>query len=178
MTATFSLNQAHNGVEIHFTAKPEQTIIDTLKQNRFRWHSRKKLWYNKQTPESIAIAESIATMAIIPAGIPQPVVNIHGVKVGDIFYTSWGYEQTNIDFYEVVRVTEKTAHIRELKQSRTDTSFMQGVCEPIPGSYSTERINKSRTDNWSGQPLLKNADGNNHSGYMYDGTPKRFSSYA
>ena len=26
----------------------------------------------------------------------------HDVKVGDIYYTSWGYDQTNIDFYEVV----------------------------------------------------------------------------
>lgn len=28
------------------------------------------------------------------------------VKEGDILYTSWGYEQTNVDFYMVVRVSE------------------------------------------------------------------------
>ncbi len=28
-----------------------------------------------------------------------------GVEVGDIFYNSWGYDQTNIDFYKVVRLT-------------------------------------------------------------------------
>lgn len=33
--------------------------------------------------------------------------NIDGYKVGDIFYTSWGYEQTNIEFYQVVKATPK-----------------------------------------------------------------------
>jgi hypothetical protein len=27
------------------------------------------------------------------------------VKVGDFFYMSWGYDQTNVDFYEVVGIT-------------------------------------------------------------------------
>lgn len=29
----------------------------------------------------------------------------HEVKVGTIFDSSWGYDQTNIDFYEVVKYT-------------------------------------------------------------------------
>lgn len=29
------------------------------------------------------------------------------VKEGDIFYSSWGYEQTNIDFYKVKRLVGK-----------------------------------------------------------------------
>lgn len=28
-----------------------------------------------------------------------------GINVGDIFYNSWGYDQTNIDYYKVVRLT-------------------------------------------------------------------------
>lgn len=36
------------------------------------------------------------------------------VKVGDIFYNSWGYDQTNIDFYVVdaVSPTGKTCTVR------------------------------------------------------------------
>ena len=30
------------------------------------------------------------------------------MKQGDILVSSWGYEQTNVDFYEVVKVTAKT----------------------------------------------------------------------
>ena len=33
------------------------------------------------------------------------VVNKHGVKVGQFFTSSWGYDQTNVDFYKVVAVT-------------------------------------------------------------------------
>lgn len=34
--------------------------------------------------------------------------------VGDILYTSWGYDQTNVDFYQVIRVSGKNAWIREI----------------------------------------------------------------
>jgi hypothetical protein len=33
----------------------------------------------------------------------------HTLKVGDILYTSWGYDQTNIDFYKVVKLVGKTS---------------------------------------------------------------------
>ena len=31
-----------------------------------------------------------------------------GMKVGDFLYSSWGYDQTNIDFYKVVGLVGKT----------------------------------------------------------------------
>ena len=31
------------------------------------------------------------------------------IKEGDIFYASWGYEQTNIDFYRVVKKVGKAS---------------------------------------------------------------------
>lgn len=38
------------------------------------------------------------------------------VKVGDIFYRSWGYDQTNVNFYQVVELSPsgKTAKLREI----------------------------------------------------------------
>lgn len=37
------------------------------------------------------------------------------VKVGDIFTGSWGYDQTNVDFYEVVHLSGKsTAYFRRM----------------------------------------------------------------
>jgi len=32
----------------------------------------------------------------------------HSFKVGDVFYASWGYDQTNIDFYKIVELKGKT----------------------------------------------------------------------
>lgn len=38
----------------------------------------------------------------------------HGYKLGDILVMSWGYEQTNLDFFKVVAVTEKSVRIVEV----------------------------------------------------------------
>jgi hypothetical protein len=39
------------------------------------------------------------------------------VKAGDIFYTSWGYDQTNVDFYLAIEVskTGKTVKLRQIQ---------------------------------------------------------------
>lgn len=63
----------------------------------------------------------------------------HTLKVGDILSGSWGYEQTNVEFYEVVGVPSPCyVEVRELCQSSEATGFMQGTCRPVPGKY-TER---------------------------------------
>lgn len=36
------------------------------------------------------------------------------LSVGDIYYTSWGYEQTNIDFYQVVKFNNSYAWVQEI----------------------------------------------------------------
>lgn len=43
---------------------------------------------------------------------------VGGVRVGDIFYASWGYDQTNIDFVRVDKVspTGKTVICRMMSQ--------------------------------------------------------------
>lgn len=57
-------------------------------------------------------AESQAKALTRPEG---QVVNEMGVKVGDIFTESWGYDQTNIDAVVVVRVTKKMVAIMECR---------------------------------------------------------------
>ena len=44
------------------------------------------------------------------------------IKVGDILDTSWGYDQTNVDFYQVVSVSGKSAVVREISQQQTHAS--------------------------------------------------------
>jgi hypothetical protein len=63
----------------------------------------------------------------------------HDVKPGDIFRASWGYDQTNIDYYQVVRlIGEHMAEVREIQQQSEDTAYMQGKCVPMPGAWATE----------------------------------------
>lgn len=53
-------------------------------------------------------------------------------KVGDILYTSWGYEQTNVEFFKVVRVLEKAVEVVAIGASVEETGFMSGETRPNP----------------------------------------------
>lgn len=58
------------------------------------------------------------------------------VAVGDIFQCSWGYDQTNIDYYEVVKlVGAKMIEVREISRQSVADGDMQGECVPNPGRF-------------------------------------------
>lgn len=53
------------------------------------------------------------------------------VKVGDFFYASWGWDQTNIDFYKVVGLTPKGVKIQHWTSATTQS--VTGADMVIPG---------------------------------------------
>lgn len=66
----------------------------------------------------------------------EPTQNADGVRVGDIFYSSWGYEQTNVNFYEVVALKgKKTAVIREIAGEYIGGFDYQGKKRACRGEY-------------------------------------------
>lgn len=67
----------------------------------------------------------------------KSIVNIDGYKVGDIFYTSWGYEQTNIEFYQVIKATAKTLRLHCIAENKTPTDCMVGYTEPAKNEFIT-----------------------------------------
>ena len=59
-----------------------------------------------------------------------------GVHVGDIFYTQWGYDQTNIDFYQVVELKGKhTMVLRGLTEKCELDSSWNGKTRPIRDAF-------------------------------------------
>lgn len=67
----------------------------------------------------------------------------HSLKVGSILSTCWGYDQTNIEYFEVTRLIGDTmVEVREIAQERESTEFMQGKCVPVPGSYIGKPMRK------------------------------------
>lgn len=134
---TLTLNQELNGIEIRFDAKPLQATLDGLKKLGFRWHRQKKLWYAKQTPERLelakAITESVDYAEKVRKEEPKKETkkeNIYGVKVGDIFCASWGYEQTNNDFFQVIAlVGEKSVRVREVNPPIVSREAVSGMSE-------------------------------------------------
>lgn len=71
----------------------------------------------------------------------------HSYKVGDIFRASWGYEQTNIDYYEVVRLIGDTMMgVREIGQEREATGWERGRCVPVPGKFIGDEVRVKAQD--------------------------------
>ena len=94
---------------------------------------------------------------------------------GDILVGSWGYEQTNVDFYEVVRVTPCTVRYVSIGQKYAEQlSSMSARVVPDTARKGTRehvsRLTKGRPDalnSPSGQALLT----------RWDGSPKFASSW-
>lgn len=63
----------------------------------------------------------------------------HNVKVGDIYRTSWGYDQTNVEFFEVVEVKGKFAILREVEQAVESGGHGQDRVVPQSGKYLKPR---------------------------------------
>ena len=62
-------------------------------------------------------------------------------SVGDVVVNSWGYDQTNIDFYQVVEVKEKSVVLRAIAQKGVPGSdgFMCERVVPIPDEFTDEK---------------------------------------
>ena len=101
----------------------------------------------------------------------------HSLKVGDIMVCSWGYDQTNVDFYKVKRLVGKS--MVELIGIRgaivKDSERPHGMaCEVIP-----------IPDKEYGEPFKKKANSRNRitrgsysSAVLWDGKPEYKSWYA
>ena len=141
---TYTLNKEFNGIEITFDSKPAAEIRDTLKANGFRWHKMKGLWYAKQTEEREKLAQQLAGGEKVEAKkAPEKAepANKFGVKVGDLFYTSWGYDQTNNDFFQVVELVGKTSvRVREVCLQVVNREAVSGLAEDITIKTTREML--------------------------------------
>lgn len=115
MTYTIKTNPEFNSSEIYFEGKPSEAIREALKALRFRWHGVKRCWYGYRDEAAIRAAIDGKPTDAKPEKVAKAAVNKYGVKIGDLFYTSWGYEQTNVDFFQVVAlVGESSVRVREV----------------------------------------------------------------
>ena len=104
------------------------------------------------------------------------------IKVGDIFYTSWGYDQTNVDFYEVVGLTPSGKSVK--LHSIAATSF-DGRSRPCPGVFTTDvwgtkgkTLTRRLTRGYQGRPTVKITDHRWASPYDLDENSGVYSTWA
>lgn len=95
------------------------------------------------------------------------------INVDDIFYTSWGYEQTNIDFYKVTAVKGSMATIVKIDGAIAPSegyAAMAGKCVANPKSVvpnseqrvriaygNTFKVERHYATKWNGEPLYWSA---------------------
>lgn len=115
-------NEEHQGEELYFEDKPMQEIITTLKENGYKWHRTKRCWYRKLN--YIETKQSKQQ-------------NYLGVKIGDIFHYSWGYEQTNANYFQVVALKgTKQVIIKEIAYQVTETTAFESYkVRPVKDSF-------------------------------------------
>jgi len=68
---------------------------------------------------------------------------VNPFKVGDLMYDSWGYDQTNIDFFQVVEVGKKSVKVRKISQNYVKSAGMD--CEYVSPAV----------DQFISEPILK-----------------------
>lgn len=97
------------------------------------------------------------------------------VKPGSIFYTSWGYEQTNIDFYQVVAVHGKLAEIRPIagKSIEENGHHQSGRTVADKDNFTGPSEKKLIQSDYKGRPSFRIAS--YASAYEWDGLPKSYS---
>lgn len=62
------------------------------------------------------------------------------VKIGSIFVETWGYDQTNADFYQVVSRTDSSVKVRHIKSEIKESSplSMTGYAMPVKNAFDGE----------------------------------------
>lgn len=113
----------------------------------------------------------------VPIGIGSPAIGLPEhipVHEGTIFYTSWGYEQTNVDFYKVVSVANKFFTVEKLENISRDAGSFMSTYE-MPGESTGEKFRGSYKEYPSGE-IYYRIEG--HAARVWDGTEKTASHYA
>lgn len=83
-------------------------------------------WYERIKKRELGKVERRAALK----GAPNP------LQLGDILKATWGYEQTNVDYYQVVAVLGKSVEVRAIKGEVVKaTGDMSGQCVPVPDQF-------------------------------------------
>ncbi len=107
------------------------------------------------------------------------VLKTNPVKVGDIFYTSWGYDQTNVEFFQVLEVKGQFAIIREIYCSYEQTGWLCGNKKAVKDNFieKSEPLRKKILTSDGGKTAYFNIS-DCRTAWQWDGREKYSSSYA
>lgn len=80
----------------------------------------------------------------------------HGLDKNTILVCSWGYGQTNIDYYQVVAVSEKMVTVRKLKTRVVNSTQSSDSVVPVENEFDPHaKPIKRRVVVYDGVPRVK-----------------------
>lgn len=135
---TYTQEQSNKLGSVFYTETPIPKAI------AFRGAARKCAWHFRfRTTENLhaKIAEffsSLEARAAATAKRKKDRLEIDASQhfaVGDVVYNTWGYDQTNADFYQVMKVCGRSLVLRQLASRTTETGFMSGHSVPVIGEF-------------------------------------------
>ena len=97
------------------------------------------------------------------------------LKTGDILVDSWGYDQTNIDFYQILSVKGKIAIVQEIGLKHVDGSGGFMCCNVLPAIGKFVEDSKPEKKRICKGDCIKTHIGH---AYKWDGTEMYSSWYA
>ena len=125
--------------------------------------------------------EFAAVVAYLDRRGSEKTQNLEGVHVGDLFYVSWGYDQTNYTYYQVVGLRGKhTIVVRENMAHRASFGFMQGLSRPLRNQFRDDERHTLRTrfDEQTGELWIKSPHDYGCLRRCKDGEFHNYTSYA
>jgi len=98
----------------------------------------------------------------------------HGLAVGDILVSSWGYDQTNVDWYQVTKVIGKAIGLRSIAGTivKADGSGSDTVV-PAPNHFTGGEMKKIPQKGWSSVRVKIDSSS---TAYKWNGKPERATS--
>lgn len=95
---------------------------------RFKDKERRQAWLDNEVAGFKARAQRMAERKVQRH-------QKHNVKIGDIFCSSWGYDQTNINFYQVISTTDRMVEVQEISGAREYEGDMHGNTSAVKDAF-------------------------------------------
>lgn len=101
----------------------------------------------------------------------------HTLKTGDILTSSWGYDQTNIDFYQVKEVRGAFVIVQKIAQKRTYDTQDTGDTMPVKDAFlpNSPELRK-KVSGGDGYQYISLTSYSSAS--LWDGKPEHWTAYA
>jgi len=123
-------------VGMYFTgrkAKPDKYLRFKTNEERLQYTNKfiEDAQYLKNLKDERKIAKKEAQEKLLKS-----------IKVGDVFVSSWGYEQTNINFYQVIDIKGKTVTFREIAKDVEEDGYMSGKARAVKNNFIGDAFKK------------------------------------